>query len=47
MESIMIMYNENKMNRKKIRHLTPDSITDRKGTKPGDSALVVAGTSRR
>jgi len=37
------MYSEVKINLKKLRHLTPDSITDGKGTKPGDSALVVVG----
>ena len=26
------------MNQKKLRHLSPDSITDGKGTKPGYSA---------
>jgi len=40
------MYSEVKINRKKLRHLTPDSITDGKGTKPGDSALVVVGGGR-
>ena len=38
-----LLYNENKLNLKKLRRLAPDSITHGKGTKPGDSALVAAG----